>query len=100
MNAIRSELAAARAALVPGIPELRVGDTWNGVFGTRAVILKLDTSDEEWPWPMVTVRWPSGREEVIGGPAFRRCELVERGEGAVWSPAAAPATTPQTEEAA
>jgi hypothetical protein len=69
-------------------PELRVGDVWEGVHGPAAVtIVAFESLDgEDWPWPMVRVRFPSDVLETWGAPAFMSANLVSRGDGVTWVP--------------
>lgn len=64
-----------------------VGDEWTGgVFLDAVVTVTALEPIETLPWPRVRFRWPSGRMDHYGAPAFKLARLVKRGDGAGWKP--------------
>lgn len=81
---------AARRRMLAKLPALRVGDVWRRLAGVPGeVTITGFKSQEDYgiPWPMVVFTRGEAAGE-IGAPAFSFGELVRRGAGAEWLPAA------------
>ena len=77
-----------RLRLAARCPELRVGDVWEGVHGPAAVTVVAfeHIAGDDWPWPMVRVRFNESVTETWGAPAFMSANLLKRGDGLTWKP--------------
>ncbi len=78
---------AARNRLLAKLPALRVGDVWRLPRGEVTITGFKSQEDYGIPWPLVgfTV---GGQRDDVGAPAFMFGELITRGAGAEWLPAA------------
>jgi hypothetical protein len=92
LSDLHHRVVDARTRIATACPVLHIGDVWSAVFGaTEVEILDFVDLGPEWPWTGVLLRWPGGREEVIGAPAFLHATLVRRGSGKTWKPWKEPA---------
>lgn len=78
---------SARLSLVPKIPDVRIGDTWE-LRGEEVAVESFETIDDGafWPWPFVHYKAvasaSTGRE---GAPAFISATRLKRGNGRAWT---------------